>query len=146
MGIRYEDLEEMCETLSGKISEANDKIRQTSGDLTGGDLEYIDRLTHALKSIKTIMAMEDGGNSYGSYGNSYGNGSYSGNGGYSSRYYPGNSSRGRRRDSMGRYSRRGYSRGDDNGEVIEQLQEAMEMAPDEKTRQDIQKIITKMES
>ena len=85
MGIRYEDLEEMCETLSGKISEANDKIRQTSGDLTGGDLEYIDRLTHALKSIKTIMAMEDGGNSYGSYGNSYGNGNYSGNGGYSPR-------------------------------------------------------------
>lgn len=142
MNVRYEDLEELCQTLGEKISEANDKIRTASGDLTGGDLEYIDKLTHALKSIKTTMAMmETEGYSHdGGYSGNY-SGNHSGN---YSRYYPGRSyASGRRRDSMGRYSR-GYSRGE-NEEVVEQLRSAMESAPDDKTRQDIQKIISRME-
>ena len=78
------DLHETCETLSREIGEANDKIRTAGGKLTAGDLEYIDKLTHALKSVKTTIAMieaEDGGESgrympgYGMYRNSY-NGSY----------------------------------------------------------------------
>ena len=78
---------------------------QSGGKLSGSDLDYVDKLTHALKSIKTTIAMveaEDGG--------SYSDGSY--------RMYPhwnsyndgmnnGSYARGRgsnaRRDSMGRY-------------------------------------------
>ena len=61
-----EDLHELCETLSREVGEANDKIRTAGGKLTAGDLEYIDKLTHALKSVKTTIAMveaEDGGES-----------------------------------------------------------------------------------
>lgn len=138
--VRYEDLEEMCQTLGEKISEANEKIRTASGDITGGDLSYIDSLTHALKSIKTIMAMMD------SEGHSYDSGySY---GGYSGRMYPTNYTRARgnnaRRDSRGRYSR-GYSRGD-NDELVEQLRSLAEDAPDERTRQDIHKLVSRMEN
>ena len=142
MGLKYEDLEELCETLGHKITEANDKIRMSNGDITGGDLEYVDRLTHALKSIKTTMAMmdaEDGG--YSRDGMMYGGGRYSG-----TSYARGRGSYARR-DSMGRYSRnRGYSRDGENDEIVEQLREIMQDAKDERTRQEFQKFINKVES
>lgn len=150
MGLRYEDLEELCHTVGDKLTEANEKIRMSNGDLSGGDTEYIDKLTHTLKSIKTIMAMmdaEDGG--YSRDGGAY-NGGYSN--GYSGRYYGGTSyARGRgsnaRRDSMGRYSRnRGYSRDGENEDIVEQLREIMQDTHDEKTRQEFQKFIQKVES
>ena len=53
----YNDLEEMCETLSRELKKANEKI--DGGDITAGDMAYIDGITHSLKSIKTIMAMMD---------------------------------------------------------------------------------------
>lgn len=148
MGVRYEDLEELCHTVGNKISEANDKIKMAGGDLTGGDTEFLDRLTHMLKSIKTTMAMmeaeEDGYSRDGSMNGSGYSGHYMGN-----RYYPGGGysyARGRgsyaRRDSMGRYSR-GYSRGDE--EMLDQVRELMEKAPDDQTRRDFQKIIDRME-
>ena len=59
MGLSYEDLEELCETVGHKIKEANDKVRMSNGDLSGGDVEFLDKLTHMLKSIKTTMAMMD---------------------------------------------------------------------------------------
>lgn len=136
-----EDLHELCDTLSREIGEANDKIRTAGGKLTAGDLEYIDKLTHALKSVKTTIAMveaEDGGESgrympgYGMYRNSY-NGSYNG----------GNSYR-RGRDSMGRYtSRRGGYSYDDG--MIEELRSLMENAPDERTKSEFRQFISKME-
>ena len=61
-----EDLHELCETLSREVGDANEKIRAAGGKMTSGDLEYIDRLTHALKSVKTTIAMaeaEDDGES-----------------------------------------------------------------------------------
>ena len=135
-----EDLHELCETLSREVGDANEKIRSAGGKMTSGDLEYIDRLTHALKSVKTTIAMmeaEDDGESgrympgYGMYRNSY-NGNYNG----------GNSYR-RGRDSMGRYtSRRGYSY--DDG-MIEELRSLMESAPDERTKSEFRQFIAKME-
>lgn len=130
------DLHELCETLSREIGEANEKIRSAGGKLSAGDLDYIDKLTHALKSVKaTIGMMEDEGYSSNPYmGGSYGDmnrGSYR-------RSYA------QKRDSMGRYSReRGYSR--DNG-MVEELRELMQDAPDERTRQEFQRFITKIES
>lgn len=147
MGMRYEDLEEMCHTLGEKLSEANDKIRATNGDLTGGDLEFVDRLTHAIKSIKTTMAMMDA-EEY-SYDGMSGNrsGYNSGRNGNSGRSYRGGRSyargRGRyaNRDSMGR-----YSGADQNEEIVEQLREIMQDAPDDQTRKEFEKMITKLES
>lgn len=138
MGVRYEDLEEMCENLGDKLAEANDRVRSANGDLTGGDLEYVDKLSHSIKSLKTTMAMMDaeGGYSHDGYNN-----------GYSGYMYDGNTrARGRRRDGMGRYTSnyRSYSRGGDD--FADELRGLMSMAPDEKTRQDLQKMLSKMEN
>lgn len=129
------DLHELCETLSREIGEANEKIRSAGGKLTAGDLEYIDKLTHALKSVKTTIAMveAESGDESGRYMPHYNYSGYNG-GNYSSR---------RGRDSMGRYtSRRGYSY--DDG-MIEELRSLMENAPDERTKSEFRQFIAKME-
>ena len=134
------DLHETCETLSRELGEANEKIKRAGGKLSAGDLEYIDKLTHALKSVKTTMAMmeaEDNGESgyYAPmYGRSYGDRSYGMRDG---------NSYARRRDSMGRYSRRGGMSYDDG--MVEELRDLMDRAPDEQTRREFQKLITKLE-
>lgn len=75
-------------------------------------------------------------------------------GSYRGRSYRGDAYANRRRDNMGRYtsredyrggrSMRGYSRGDGKDEYIEHLHELMEEAPDESTRQSIQRMIDNM--
>lgn len=148
------DLHELCETLSREIGEANEKIRAAGGKLSAGDLEYIDKLTHALKSVKaTIAMMEDEGgeysNMYPMWRGAYADGNMNGNanrGSYNHGSYRGNYARGRnaRRDSMGRYSgEQGYSR---DGGMVEELRELMEEAPDERTRQEFQRFISKIEN
>lgn len=114
------DLYELCETISKEIGDANDKIRTSGGKLTAGDADYIDKLTHTLKSIKTTLAMEGGSYNNGSYG-SYRRGSY--------------------RTMPRRYSN-GYSR---DGGMVDELREIMQDAP-EHLRGDIQRLITKAES
>lgn len=89
---KMEELKEMlCEEL--------DKITK-KGELSAGSLDAVDKLTHSIKSIATIMAMEEA------------EGGYSENGGYS-----GARGRGRnaRRDSMGRYSSEGGPYGNMGG-------------------------------
>lgn len=135
------DLHEMCDILSRELGEANEKIRQNGGKLTGSDAEYIDRITHAIKSIKTTIAMieaDDGG----SYADGMQGGSY---GMYPHWNYGGSYARGRnaRRDSMGRYSSRGYSMDD---EMISELRDLMQNAPDERTRKEFERFIQKIES
>ena len=126
------------EELKMLLCEELEKIAK-KGELTAGSLETIDKLTHSIKSLLTIMAMEEGGESYarGSYargrsreGGSYRGGSYEG-GSYA-----------RGRDSMGRYSRRGYSREDD---IAERLMDIMEDIDDPKVKQTLHKAIEKME-
>lgn len=133
------DLHEMCEILSNELGEANDKIRKAGGKMTAGDLDYVDKLTHALKSTKTTIAMmeaEDDGES-GYYMPRYGYGrSYA----YDN---TGNSYARRRRDSMGRYSRRGDMSYDDG--MIEELRDLMDRAPDESTKREFHRLITKLE-
>lgn len=130
----YEDLENMCEIVGNELSTANAKIKKAEGKLTGDDISYIDKLTHTLKSIKGTLAMMDE-NDYSQRG-------------YTSRTMPlyyGNSYAGRRnarRDSMGRYSRDGYSRAAED--MAMQLRDLMEDAPDEQTRMDIKRIIDRM--
>lgn len=141
MGNIYNDLEDLCEMVGDKISEANQKMMQ-GGDLTGGDVEYLDKLTHMLKSIKTTMAMMD--SESGEYsGYEGGNSRYSGydGGGNSGRRYSGARGRSRR---TGRYvSRMGRQSGDE--QMVSELRDLMENAPDDRTRQEFQKFISKIE-
>lgn len=143
----YNDLEEICARLSRELKKANEKLN--GGELSPGDAAYMDQLLHSLKSVKTVMAMMDS-ESY-DEGRSYEGRSYEGR---SSRGASGRSGR-RSRDSMGRYSgeysgrysrgysgRRGYSRDD---EMVSELRELMEDAPDEQTRNDLQRMISRIE-
>lgn len=125
----------MCEVLNKELADADEKIRANGGKISAGDLEYIDRLTHAAKSVKTIMAMMESDG-------------YSGADGWMVRkYYEPNRSyagrRGAKRDSMGRYSSGGYSMAHEG--MVHELRELMEDAPDDRTRQEFQKFITKIE-
>ena len=123
----YENLEELCETVSEEITSANDKIRSAGGKLTSGDVDYLDKLTHMLKSIKTTKAMMDEG-----YSNDMG--SYA-----------------RRRDGMGRYSRENRRSYDgkmysyDDGNMVSELRELMNEAPNAQVRQKFQQFISDIE-
>ena len=130
----HEELKKICDTLNRELEHANEKISRAGGNITGDDLSYIDRLTHAIKSVKTTIAMmeaEDEGES-GYYMPMYG------------RSYGSRDSYARRRDSMGRYvSRRGGMSYDDG--MIEELRDLMDRAPDESTRREFSKLINKLE-
>lgn len=148
MGIRYEDVEEACGYIADKLHECNEKIRKANGDVTESDTVFLDHLLHALKSGQTSMAMLESGYSNEGYSNDgYSNDGHMG-GTSGRRYdnrYPGRSyARGRgsnaKRDSMGR-----YSRSDGQEEFIEQLREVMQDAPDDKTRREMERMITKLE-
>ena len=93
------------------------------GDISAGSLDIIDKLAHAAKNVDKLIDSYDGGSYYD--GRSYRDRSYA-----------------RRRDSMGRYSR-DYSR---SGEIVDQLRSLMHEAPDDMTRQEIQRLVTKMET
>ena len=143
-------MDELRDMLCDELWRVKKQACKDGAELTPQELEVIDKLTHSIKSIDTITAMEesyeeDSDNGYSerrsrsSYG-SYDNGSSYARG------------RGRyaRRDSMGRYSRDnysrdnysrnsyrsdGYSREDAKDELLEHLDEIMNTARDEKTRQ-----------
>lgn len=126
-----------------------EKIAQKGKIADRGEAQLIDWLTHTIKSIDTIDAMEEAG--YSERGYSY---NYSYDGDYSE-------SRGRgrnaRRDSMGRYSRegrggrdgssnRGYSRDGysregrySRGDMMEHLQMMMDEAQTEQEREKIRR-------
>ena len=96
------ELKEMLEDELNKITK--------QGKLSTGILDMVDKLTHAIKSIETIMAMRE---------SKYSNRSYGTDGGYSHRYdrsYDGDYSQGDyshriRQDGM-RDQRYNYSRDD----------------------------------
>jgi hypothetical protein len=117
----YHDLKDMlCEEL--------DEITR-KGELTAGSLDTVDKLTHSIKSLETIIAMneaQDGESGYYPYmGRSY-----------------------QRRDMRGRYSRenRGYSRDDARDSMIHELRELMQDAPDDHTKKRFQSFIRELEN
>lgn len=118
-------LEEIKDMLCDEL----DKIAE-QGELTAGSLDSVDKLTHSLKSIETIMAMDE----------------YSHDGRYDRGYSY-------RRDARGRYSRdrmsdreynRRYSR-ETKEEMIDKLEDMMEESTDHKVKSAIQKAISKIE-
>ena len=142
------ELHELCETLSSELSDINNKIREAGGKMSAGDLEVVDKLTHSIKSIKSTIAMmeeEQGYSGYYPWSYADGRGSYRGGS-----YAEGGSNRGRGGSyARGRsYARRGYSgeRGYSRNDLVDRMREMMEDAPDERTRQEMMRMIDKMEN
>lgn len=149
----YEELTTSCEILSEELKRVNDKLEKSGGSLNASDLDYIDKLTHALKSVKTTKAMmesEESGYSMARGGsNAGGSNMYMPRYAYESYRGGGGSNRSMSRE-MGSYeSYRGGSR--ESGysgaaqEVLMELREAMEKAPDERSRMRIKQLIDEME-
>lgn len=139
------------EELRDMLCEELEKITK-KGELSTGSLDVVDKLTHSIKSIDTIMAMEDAG--------------YSNDSGYS---YARGRGRNARRDSMGRYSResmdergnsyersgrsmnrggsyeRGYSREDAKEELAMELKEIKMDTKDPEVSQMIHRWIKQLE-
>lgn len=135
------DLYDLCDTVSREIGEANEKIRAAGGKLNAGDVDYLDKLTHMMKSIKTTIAMaeaeDEGESNYYPWMRSYQNGGMSNRRGRSNA---------QRRDSRGRYSNRAYSRDDARAEFIEDVRDLMHDAPDDQTRSKFQRFIAEIEN
>jgi len=123
-------------------------IWQYEDDMEGGgedEMSYARGGSYARGDRRDGRRDMRGGRSYrGSYdGGSY-DGSYDDGMGGS---YARGRGRNARRDSMGRYSREGgYSRADGKQEYIEHMRDMMMDAPDEQTRQSIQRMISEMEN
>ena len=122
MNAMYELREMLCKEL--------DEITMKGG-LNGGDLDAVDKLTHSIKSIDTILAMQDSGN--------YNNSGYM-RGGYNRTYSA------RQRDSRGRYMT-GYRNYRDGGKehVTNMLHDMMNDTQDENIRHAIGSAISQIE-
>jgi hypothetical protein len=104
--------------LKDMICRELDRIAN-KGELNSQNLEMVDKLTHSLKSIETIQAMDD----YDGYSGARGRGAYA------------------RRDSRGRYSNDGYHAdysGRYSRDMMESLRDLEMSAPDEHTRRMVQ--------
>ena len=134
------DLHELKEKLLKELEEYGGNAK-----FSKEDVETIKYMASAIDHICNIAEGEEDGYS-GRYpywmGGAYADGNMGGNG----RSYRGRSyavRRNARRDSMGRYSgERGYSR---DGGMVEELRDLMEEAPDERTKQEFQRFIEKIE-
>ena len=138
MDKKIETLHKLCEALMEELEEYSKKIEKTDG-MSVGDLEAVDKLTHALKSIKTTIAMmesDEGGNSFrGGNSNRY----MSGYG----RSYARRGGRGNNPTGRNQYSRDGgYSYAEE--EFQSALEEALNAAPDDRTREKLQRIMDDM--
>ena len=124
---------ELKEMLCDELEEYGKK-----GELSAGSLDIVDKLAHTIKNINKILDHYEE-ESDGSYydGMRYEDGRYMDRGKTS--YARGRSMR---RDSRGRYSSEGYSR---TGDMVDKLRDLMHEAPDEHTKQEIQRLVNKME-
>lgn len=109
------------------------------GELSAGTLDIVDKLTHTIKNLDKIIEVYEE-EEYSNYGGGSYNGTMMHGRGVS---YARGRGRNARRDSMGRYSNEGYSR---TGDMVERLREMMTEAPDDRTRQEIQRLVTRMET
>ena len=122
-----EKLYELYDMLCEELEEVTNK-----GELSAGSLEVAEKITETMKNIGKIVD----------------SGMYSGDDNMMGRSYEGRSyARGRSYNrgmsSRGSYARRGggYSRHD----IVEQLEDIMHSAPNEKSRKEIERLIMKME-
>lgn len=122
---------DLKETLCKELEDYGSK-----GELTAGTLDVVDKLAHTIKNLDKII---DKYEEQEGYSGDYDEGmSAKRNRTYNIR---GSYARGRKRDSMGRYSRNSYDDG-----MISELRSLMEEAPDDRTRREFQSFISKIES
>ena len=131
--------------LKDKLCKELDEIAR-KGELGAGDLEIVHKLTDTIKNLGKIEMLEDGGG-------------YSQAGDWEIEgraYNRGNSYARRKRDSMGRYSRdrrddgrmmpnRMYSRTDAKDHMMDELEEAMNVATTDREREIIKRAMDQLE-
>ena len=129
------DLKEMlCKELKQYGSE---------GEMNASTLDVVDKLTHSIKNLDKVIEVYEEEEGYSEYAPM--------DGGYYRR---------QRRDSRGRYARypgyngypgapgiprypnRNYSRND----LVDKIRQLMDNAPDDRTRQEIQRMVEQMEN
>lgn len=142
-------MHELIRYIDDTMQEYEDKVAR-GGDLSSKDVECLKDLAKTKMAILTNEAMENEGyDGYSRDGDMSGN--YSSrdrmyyDGGYSGRYGRGRGSNAKR-DSMGRYSSRGYSYADAKEDMILELKELAKKAPDEKTKQEIEHFANEMQN
>lgn len=126
---------EYMDKLRDKLCKELDEIARKP-EMGAGDLEIIHKLTDTIKNLDKIEMLEDGGYSQAGDWEMEGRGSYN----------RGSSYRGRKRDSMGRYSRRMYSRGDAKEHMMEQMEALMDQAGSEREREAIRRCMGQLEN
>ena len=148
-------MHKLMEYICSEMEELERKADK-DGKLSIAEVQYLDTLAHTKKNLLKADEMweeseysENGGTSYRSYsrGGNRGGGR-SNRMSYESRYaredgsYEGGNSmaRGRRRDSMGR-----YSRAEGTEMMVDELRDLMQDAPDERTKMEFKKFIEKIE-
>ena len=121
------DMEYMHD-LKDKLCKELEEIARKP-EMSAGDLEAVHKLTDTIKNLDKIEMLEDGGYSRDGDWEMEGRGSYE----------RGASYRGRKRDSMGRYSRDGrygpttrmYSRADAKDDMMAKLEDMMGSASEQ---------------
>lgn len=132
---------EYMDKLRDKLCDELDEIAR-KGELGAGDLEIIHKLTDTIKNLDKIEMLEDGGYSQAGDWEADMRGTYG----------RGSSYRGRKRDSMGRYSREGrggrggYSRNDAKEAMMEQMEMLMDQAGSEREREAIRRCMGQLEN
>ena len=128
------ELYDIKEMLMDELKEYGRK-----GELTSGTLEVVDKLSHAIKNLcKIIEAYEEEEG----YSNTYG-------GSYRDDMRGGSYARGGRRggrggaNQYGSYAMGGYSR---DHEMVAELRELMQEAPNEHVRKEFERFINKVEN
>ena len=105
-------MHKLCEYIDDELVELEDKVGK-GGKLSERELEYGKDLAKFKMALLTNEAMERDGYSHTYYHDSYG----------------------RKRDSMGRYSREGF---------MDKLHDLKSEAPDEHTRRKVERMISEM--
>ena len=128
-------------------TELDNVVANSQGNIP---LDVVDKITHSLKSIETIIAMKEGSstkynynnynNSYTDGGNSYGNNSY---GGYRPMAY---ANAGRNYNMRYDNYRMGRSYSGGKEEVMDELHEMMHNAKSEQEKQAFQQFINQMQN
>lgn len=119
---------EYMHELKEKLCDELDEIARKP-EMSAGDLEAVHKLTDTIKNLDKIEMLEDGGYSRDGDWEMEGRGSYE----------RGASYRGRKRDSMGRYSRDGrygpttrmYSRAEAKDDMMAKLEDMMGSASEQ---------------
>ena len=133
-------MHKLIEFICDEMDELERKASK-DGKLSMAEVQYLDTLAHTKKNLLKAEEMSDGGYSGTMYPRYYGD--MDGRSYADDRSYARGRGRNARRDSMGRYSSRGYSMAADD--MMDELHALMEKAPDDMAKREFKKFIEKIE-